>query len=212
MDILLFGMQGSGKGTQGKILAEKYGLTIFEMGGELRKLIASGSPLGQKVKAIVEKGHLVDDDTVMEVVQNFISSVPGDHRVLFDGIPRTPGQSEKIMALIRQHGHDAFALYIKISREEAIRRLTLRRVCQNCKEVFPAFYEAKVCSVCGGSLVTRQDDNAAAIETRLANYEKETLPVIRQFAAVDRLIEVDGEQPIPDVTIEMIERAAYLFS
>ena len=85
-------------------------------------------------------------------------------------------------------------------------------MCQKCKEVFPAFYEANKCSVCQGPLVTRHDDNAEAIKTRLANYEKETLPAIRQFAAIDRLIEVDGEQPIPDVTEEMVEKAAYLFT
>ncbi len=212
MDILLFGMQGSGKGTQGKILAQKYGLTVFEMGAELRKHIASGSSLGQKIKSIVERGDLVDDGTVMEVVQQFADFTGKEHRILFDGIPRTAGQSEKLLALIRQHGHDAFALHIKISRDEAMKRLTQRRVCQNCKEVFPAFYEAATCGACGGALVTRQDDNAAAIAKRLENYEKETLPVIKQFAAVDRLIEVDGEQPIPDVTEEMIEKAAYLFT
>ena len=219
MDILLFGMQGSGKGTQGKILAQKYGLTVFEMGAELRKLIAAATPLGQKIKAIVERGDLVDDDTVMEVVQQFIQSSGKDHRILFDGIPRTAGQSEKLLALIQQHGHDAFALHIKISHDEAMKRLTQRRVCQNCKEVYPAFYEGETCSArltngqaCGGMLVTRHDDNTTAIAKRLENYERETLPVIKKFTEVDRLIEVDGEQSIPDVTEEMVEKAAYLFT
>src|SRR3989338_10030796 len=148
MDILLFGMQGSGKGTQGKILAEKYGLTVFEMGAELRKLIASGDPLGQKIKAIVDRGDLVDDDTVMEVVSHFVESLSPDHRILFDGIPRTLVQSEKLLALIKKHGHDAFVLNIKISAEEAMKRLTQRRICEQCKEVYPAFYEGEKCSVC----------------------------------------------------------------
>ncbi|MFH0820780.1 MAG: nucleoside monophosphate kinase [Candidatus Peregrinibacteria bacterium] len=218
MDIILFGMQGSGKGTQGKILAQKYGLTVFEMGAELRKHIASGSSLGQRIKTIVERGDLVDNDTVMEVVQNFVGSFSGDHHILFDGIPRTAGQSEKLLALIHQHGHDAFALHIKISYDEAMKRLTQRRVCKNCKEVYPAFYEGETCSarsgeqVCGGPLVTRHDDNTEAIAKRLENYEKETLPVIKKFSEIDRLIEVDGEQSIPDVTEEMIEKAAYLFT
>lgn len=212
MDILLFGMQGSGKGTQGKILAQKYGLTVLEMGAQLRRLIESGTSLGQKIKAIVERGDLVDDETVMEVVADLIQSIPADHRVLFDGIPRTLKQSEKLQELIKKHGHDAFALVIKISKKEAMKRLTERRVCQNCKEVFPAFYEAEKCSICGGPLITRHDDNADTIAKRLENYEHETLPVIQQFAEVDRLIEVDGEQSIPDVTEEMIEKAAYLFT
>lgn len=218
MDILLFGMQGSGKGTQGKILAEKYGLTVFEMGAELRKLIASGDPLGQKIKVIVERGDLVDDDTVMEVVAHFVGSLSKDHRILFDGIPRTPGQGEKLLVLIKKHGHDAFALHIKLSFEEAMKRLTQRRICSTCKEIYPAFYKEEKCSVqkggkiCDGALIIRHDDNTEAIQKRLENFQKETLPVIKRFQEIDRLIEVDGEQSIPDVTIEMIEKAAYLFT
>jgi adenylate kinase len=174
MDIILFGMQGSGKGTQGTKLAEKYGLKFFEMGGELRKMIESGTPLGQKVKEIVEAGNLVDDDTVMEVVGSFIDEVGSDAAVLFDGIPRTVAQSEKLLDLLSKNNRDAFAVLIKISKEEAIKRLTQRRICED--------------------------------------YEKETVPVIKSFYGRDRLIEVDGEQAIQDVTKEMIEKVDYLFT
>lgn len=212
MDIILFGMQGSGKGTQGKILAKKHGLKVFEMGGALRSIIASGSPLGEKIKGIVEQGNLVDDDTVMEVVENFLSSLSESDKVLFDGIPRTLSQAKSLLSLLAKHGREGFALLIKISKEEAMKRLTLRRVCKQCKEVFPAFYESKECSECGGELITRHDDNEGAIRKRIENYEKETMPVIDSFYQVDRLIKVDGEQKIPDVTEEMIEKAEYLFT
>ncbi|MBN1258643.1 nucleoside monophosphate kinase [Candidatus Peregrinibacteria bacterium] len=213
MDIILFGMQGSGKGTQGKILAERYHLKVFDMGDSLRQMIASGSPLGLKIKSIVESGNLVDDGTIMQVVENFLQGVPAETPVLFDGIPRTPDQAEKLLALLKGHNRDAFALHIKISEKEAIKRLTQRRVCPVCKEIYPAFYKGNVCAKDSSPLIVRQDDtNLESIKTRLDNYEHSTMPVIKHFYQTDHLIEVDGEQSIPDVTEEMIDKAGYLFS
>jgi adenylate kinase len=213
MDIILFGIQGSGKGTQGKILAERYGLRVFDMGAELRHMIESGTPLGNAIKEIVEKGNLVDDNSVMEIVENFLKNIPAKQSVLFDGIPRTLTQAERLLALLKTHNRDSFALLVKISQEEAVRRLTQRRVCSGCKEIYPAFYKSDECAKCGGILITRKDDsNLESIMQRLQNYEKETKPVIDHFYTIDRLIQVDGEQNIPDVTEEMIDKAGYLFS
>ncbi len=213
MDIILFGMQGSGKGTQGKILAERYGLKVFDMGGALRSMIASGSELGNRIKETVESGNLVSDDIIMEVVEKFLESDAKGYNVLFDGIPRTMGQTEKLLAILESYGRDAFALDIKISEKEAIERLTKRRMCVNCKEIYPAFFKGDKCSECGGGLITRSDDsNLESINQRLHNFGLETKPVIQDFYKRDRLIEVDGEQAIPDVTEEMIDKAGYLFS
>ncbi len=206
-------MQGSGKGTQGKILAERYELKVFDMGGALRAMIASGSELGNLIKDTVEKGDLVSDDIIMKVVEQFLDAESKDANVLFDGIPRTMNQTEKLLAILSEHGRDAFALDIKISEKEAIERLTKRRMCTECKEIYPAFYKEDSCSECGGDLVTRSDDsNLDSINTRLKNFQDETMPVIEHFYEKDRLIEVDGEQAIPDVTEEMIDKAGYLFS
>jgi len=208
----LFGMQGSGKGTQGRYLADKYGLTVFEMGGQLRQIIQSASPLGEKIKGIVQAGNLVDDNTIMEVVETFLSSLSPEQVVLFDGIPRTVIQSEKLLNLLTHYQRDAFAVLIKISEEEAIKRLTQRRVCENCKGVYPPAYKADTCEHCGGKLIVRHDDNLESIQRRLENYKNETLPVIKNFYERDRLIEVDGEQPIEKVTKEMFEKVDYLFT
>ena len=213
MDIILFGMQGSGKGTQGKILAERYDLKVFDMGSALRAMIASGSELGNKIKDTVESGNLVSDDIIMEVVERFLEAEAKGSNVLFDGIPRTVNQEEKLLAVLSAHGRDAFALDIKISEKEAITRLTKRRMCVSCKEIYPAFFKGDTCSECGGDLITRSDDsNLDSIKNRLENFKAETMPVIRHFYERDRLIEVDGEQNIPDVTEEMIDKSGYLFS
>ena len=213
MDIILFGKQGSGKGTQGKILAERYGLRVFDMGSELRHMIESATPLGEKIKEIVESGNLVDDNSIMDIVENFLKSLTAKQSVLFDGIPRTITQAERLLVLLKAHERDSFALLVKISEEEAVKRLTQRRVCSGCKEIYPAFYNGEECAKCGGVLVTRKDDsNLDSIMQRLKNYENETKPVIDHFYSIDRLIQVDGEQSIPDVTEEMIDKAGYLFS
>ena len=212
MDIILFGMQGSGKGTQGKFLAEKYGLQIFEMGGELRKLIESSSFLGQKIKNIVEAGNLVDDDTVIEVVESCVSILEPEQQILFDGIPRTLKQSEKLLDLLNKNGRDAFAILIEISEDEAIKRLTQRRICESCKAVYSSSYKSDKCQNCGGKLVVRHDDNLDSIKRRIENYKKETVPAIKSFYERDHLIEVDGEQPIEEVTKEMFEKVDYLFT
>ena len=212
MDIILFGMQGSGKGTQGRYLAEKYNLTIFEMGGQLRQMISSGSSLGEKIKEIVEVGNLVDGDTIIDVVGNFLSKIPADQPVLFDGIPRTVAQSDKLLNLLSGNNRDAFAVVIKISEDEAIKRLTQRRVCEKCHGVYAPSYKSDVCEHCGGKLVIRHDDNLESIKRRLENYENETVPVIKSFYERDHLIEVDGEQPIEKVTKEMFEKVDYLFT
>jgi len=205
-------MQGSGKGTQGNVLAQKYDLKLFEMGGQLRQMIESGSPLGQKIKGIVESGNLVDDNTIMEVVGDFISKLPSNQPILFDGIPRTLKQSEKLLNLLSRNNRDAFAVLIKISEEEAIKRLTQRRICEKCKGVYPPSYKSDECQHCGGKLVVRHDDNLESIKRRLENYQNETVPVINSFYERDHLIEVDGEQLIEKVTKEMIEKVDYLFS
>lgn len=212
MDIILFGMQGSGKGTQGKALAAKYGLKIFDIGTQFRKEISSNTPLGIKIKPDVEGGHLVDDDIVMNVVDGVIQQTGGGQSLLFDGVPRTMTQVDKLLALLAKYHRDAFAVNIKISEEEGTKRLTLRRICANCHGIYPSFFKGDVCELCGGPLITRADDNPESIKRRIETYKKQTVPVIKTFYDRDRLIEVDGELPIEDVTKDMLEKAAYLFT
>ncbi|MBI5411927.1 nucleoside monophosphate kinase [Candidatus Peregrinibacteria bacterium] len=211
MDILLFGIQGSGKGTQGKLLAEKYGLTVFEMGGELRKMIQSGTSLGNQIKTIVESGQLVSAEVIMEVVESFLSHHPVDRPILFDGIPRTFDQARSLETLLRRHGRSYHGILIHISQDEAIQRLTKRRICSACKAVYPADYPKDVCETCGAALVTRADDNTASIQKRLENYNKETIPLVEHYRSQGLLTEINGAQPIPAVTQELFHKTESLF-
>ena len=184
MDILLFGMQGSGKGTQAKILAEKYNLKIFEMGAELRVMVKSGSDLGNRLKSIIESGNLVDDETIMEIVENYLSGLSADDQVLFDGIPRTLPQAKGLLDLLKQHGRQASALYLDVSKEEVVKRMLLRG---------------------------RDDDNHEVMEKRIGLFLEQTVPVINMFREQGNLVEVNGEQSLEAVTSEILEEASHLF-
>src|SRR5579883_1600694 len=177
MDIVLFGIQGSGKGTLGKVVAEKYGLVIFETGGELRKLSQENSELARKVKSIIEAGHLVPNEVVMEIIENFMNKLPAGKNVLFDGIPRKMVQAESFDTLMKKHNRDILGILVEVPEEVVIKRLMSRRICENCKTVYPASYTKEACEKCGGKLVTRSDDNPESIKTRIKAYHDETMPV-----------------------------------
>ncbi len=196
-------MQGSGKGTQGKLLAERHDLTVFETGGALRKLAQEDSELGQKVKSIIEAGKLVPNEVVMEIIEDFMGKLPEGKTVLFDGIPRKMEQAETFDALMEKLGREFMGVLIEISEDVAMERLTTRRLCGDCKEVYPSKYEKDSCEKCGGELVTRKDDNAEAIQTRLKAYAEETMPVIEKYVAAGKMLKVNGAQAIEDVDTEL---------
>ena len=197
MDIILFGMQGAGKGTVGKAIAAKYKLQIFETGGALRNLSQEDSELAHKVKAIIESGKLVSNEVVMEIVENFLIKLPTNTNVLFDGIPRKVEQAELLNALLQKNGRTYHAVLLDIKEEVALKRLTTRRICKTCKAVYPVTFTADKCSNCGGELITRSDDNPEAIKTRLKAYRDETVPAIELYK--DSLIKIDGEPAIEEV-------------
>lgn len=205
MDLVLFGIQGSGKGTQAKKIAERYKLHIFETGEQLRHLSKKNTPLGEKVKKIIESGQLVPNEIVMEIIENFMESLEDGANILFDGIPRQAAQAETFNILMKKHNHAVKAVIIHVSREEALQRLSTRRVCSTCKTVFPADYSGEKCNKCESLLIKRSDDTPESIKVRLDLYEKETMSVIKSFADQGNTLTVNGEQPIDAVTKELFK-------
>lgn len=196
MDLIFFGMQGAGKGTIGKAIAREYSMEIFETGGELRRLANEDSELGKKVKSIIEAGHLVPNEVVMEIVGNFMNRIPEKSSILFDGIPRKVEQAHSLNKLLDNYKRHYKAVLLEIREETALKRLTTRRVCEKCKAVYPADYREEKCK-CGGELTVRQDDNPEAIKTRLQAFKDETIPAIELYK--NDLIKIDGEPPINEV-------------
>lgn len=206
MNYVLFGIQGSGKGTQGKILAAKIGAAYFETGGELRRLANENSELGKKVKLIIEAGHLVPNEVVMEIAENFAKMPENNARpIIFDGIPRNQHQNDTFEALLQKLGRDYKGIYFELQRNEAENRLLKRRVCSKCKEIYPAFYRNPVCEKCNGELITRADDNADSIRTRLDIFYKETLPVIKNWSGRGKMIKINAAPPIEEITKKLLQ-------
>ena len=213
MDLVLFGRQGSGKGTQGKFFTERYGLVPFVTGDELRKLAQEDSELGRKIKSIIEAGHLVPNEVVMEIIENFMNNLEEGKSVLFDGIPRKIEQAESFNTLMKSLGRDFNGILIEINEETAVFRLTSRRMCAKCKAIYPAKYDQASCEACGGELEIRQDDaNMDSIRTRLDAYENETVPTINLYREMDKIIEINCDQDIENVNIDAFAVLDPLFS
>lgn len=205
MDLVLFGMQGSGKGTQSQRIAEHCGLEIFETGAELRRLSSEDSDLARKVKSIMEAGNLVPTEVVMEIIANFFKRLPAGKSALFDGIPRSDDQKIQFDALMTKEGRSFKGLLIELTEEEAVKRLTTRRMCPQCKTIYPAAYSAETCEKDQSTLVTRQDDTPDAIRVRLDTFLQKTVPVIESYKAEGKMLIVKGEQSIDEVTEDVKE-------
>jgi adenylate kinase len=131
-DLILVGKQGSGKGTQAKILAKKLGFKIFETGAALRNIAQQDTPLGREVLDITSRGDLVSNDIVMQIVEDFLNELEENTPVIFDGIPRSEVQRQSLEDLLNKNSRDFLVIEIKLSNEEALNRLLIRAKCNDC--------------------------------------------------------------------------------
>ncbi len=177
MDLVLFGIQGSGKGTQAKKLAVEFGYDIFEAGGELRKIAATGSELGKTVKSYIDDGKLVPHQIIMQVVKEAILKRPKSQKILFDGIPRDHDQMKDFDGVMKEVGRDFRGIEILLSKEEALKRILGR-----------AKAEGRV-----------DDANEEIILRRMNTFLEKTKPVIERYKARGQLIEIDGNRDVDTV-------------
>ena len=200
-DLILIGKQGSGKGTQAKILAEKFGFEIFETGAELRRIATKDSELGHTVKEITTRGDLVSNKVVMEIVENFLKNLSGEVPIIFDGIPRSEEQRKSVEKLMENHEREFSVLEVRLSNDEALKRLTIRGKCNNCGKNFGG----GTCPECGSINVSRRaDDNPDSILKRLENFEKYTTPLLNVWREHDKVMSIDGEQSVEVVAAEIL--------
>ena len=176
--IFMIGPQGSGKGTQGKILAQKINFFYWEMGGILREEAKKDTPFGRKVKELIDAGHLLDDEELHRVMATELPEVIKHKRILFDGVPRTVPQGVHLIHYLQQNGFTKFgAVVIDVPKAESVKRLLER-----------AHHEF------------RTDDTPEKIEFRLDLYEKQTLPVIKFMQGIGEVHTVDGVGTIEEIT------------
>lgn len=198
--IILMGIQGSGKGTQAEMLRDNFGYEIIEMGGIFRAEAEKNTPLGKKIDQLINKeGKLVPDEIVMEVIKNRFKQLPSGQKVIIDGCPRTQAQKTMLEEVLGQvERKDFLALYVAITDEEAVKRLSRRQICKDCKTVHVAG-EYDQCKKCGGQLIQREDDMPDKINTRLSWTHENVDPIIEEYKKAGQLIEVDGMKSIDEV-------------
>lgn len=202
MDItVLLGAPGSGKGTQAKRLAEQGGFVHYSTGDMLRAAMKSGTPVGAKAKAFVDRGDLVPDDIMIELIENALSKVPEGTRALLDGFPRTVPQAQALDS--RASTTVARAISFEVSEPELIRRLTGRRICEKCGEAFhTVFLPPKVegiCNRCGGRLIQRVDDGENVVKHRLDVFNKQNALLLTYYTSAAKLRKLPAERSVESI-------------
>ena len=202
LNFVILGKQGAGKGTQCKRLSATYGIPHISTGDILRAAVKAATPLGQEVALVLESGALVSDDLVIKLVEERFKEPDAQRGGLLDGFPRTLAQAE---ALERLLGDDGVKLCINLDVpvELVTQRLSSRRVCQDCGAIYrDTNPEASsgVCSVCGGPVIQRADDQPDAIRARLEAYERDTEPLLAFYGTRGLLVSVDGSADPDEVT------------
>jgi adenylate kinase len=203
MNLIVLGPQGSGKGTQAELLGEKLGLVHVEMGRILRSIAASNNPLAEKIRSTQESGGLVDDETVRLIAWDFINKHQNGGFV-FEGYPRGVSQYEMLKEMLKRFGKKIDkVILLDIPETESIKRLSGRRTCSKCGEVFNLAskppIQAGVCDECGGKLMVRSDDQPESISRRLELYKQQTAPIF-ELALQDGIgIKVDGTKSIEEI-------------
>lgn len=196
MNIVLFGPPGAGKGTQSALLVEKMKMKHISTGDILREAVKNQTPLGIQAKSVMDAGKLVPDEVIIGMVDEVLKGLKNQNFIL-DGFPRTTPQAEALERLLKAGGMQiGKALFLEVPREDLLRRLSGRRVCQSCGATYhvdtkPSKTEG-VCDVCGGAVVQRKDDHESVIGTRLEAYDTSTMPLKKYFAQQGKLSEVDG--------------------
>lgn len=211
--LIVMGAPGVGKGTQASRLAADQGLCRIATGDLLRAALAAGTPLGREAEGYMKAGELVPDEVVLEMVDEELDRGTCRAGAVFDGFPRTVEQARGLERLLaaREATLD-LVLVIEVPEEEIVRRLSGRRVCQNCEKLYhlefgPPRVEAR-CDACGGDLVQRPDDRPETVRRRLAVYREETQPVIDFYERETPVpvTEIDGDRPIDEVAVAIRRR------
>ncbi len=201
MRLILLGPPGSGKGTQGDLIEDKFGFPKISAGDLLRSAVKQGTPSGLKAKKSIDKGELVEDYIILEMIKDRIGKDDCRNGYTLDGFPRNVSQAE----LLEEIGpeKEETAIDIRIDDETVVRRLSSRYICSECNNIYniknAAPTDEKKCGRCGGKLVQREDDSPEVIKKRLSVYHNETEKLVRYYNKKGIYKAVDGEGRIEEV-------------
>lgn len=208
MNIILLGPPGAGKGTQAARLQATRGMIQMSTGDMLREARASGSPIGLKVKAVMDAGELVSDAIVTALIGERLDSA-GSHGAIFDGFPRTRPQAEALDILLSERGRSLdCVIELAVDEDELVKRITGRFTCAKCgagyHDTFKPTKVAGTCDACGSTeFVRRPDDNEQTVRTRMAEYRAKTEPILPYYHERGLVRRVDGMAGIDEVAAQI---------
>ena len=204
MNLLINGAPGAGKGTMSELILKNIPLVHVSTGDMLRAAVKNGTPVGLKAQEYMNKGELVPDEVIHDIIVERLSQDDIDNGFLFDGYPRTGAQAVDLDAILNELGKKIdCVINLDIADEELIKRITGRRLCPNCGEIYNIYFfppkEEGKCDKCGADLIQRKDDNLESLKVRLSEYHKNTQPVIEYYEAMDLVKQVDASRAIEEV-------------
>ena len=210
MKIIMLGAPGAGKGTQAKMIADKYSIPHISTGDIFRANIKNGTELGNKAKTYMDQGLLVPDELVVDLVVDRVAQEDCANGYVLDGFPRTIPQAESLDAALEKLGSKVdFAINVEVPDENIINRMSGRRACVACGATYhivhiPTKVEG-ICDRCGKELILRDDDKPETVKKRLDVYHEQTQPLIDYYNGKDVLVEVDGTQDMNDVFADIVK-------
>ena len=204
--LVMLGPQASGKGTQANLLSEHFDVPHISTGDILRQNLKDMTELGRVAKSYINKGQLVPDDVINKVIEKRLLKTDARDGFILDGYPRNVDQAE---FLDERFSLDKVIL-IDVSDEEAVKRISGRRTCERCGQVYSIYQEGmdlnNVCKSCGGQLVIRDDDREETVRKRLRIYHDETEPVVEHYKKRKLLLRIPGERPIKKIFEKIIKK------
>jgi len=204
LNIVLLGPPGAGKGTQAELIVEKYGIPQISTGDIFRANIKNGTELGKKAKEYMDKGELVPDELVVDLVKDRLEQDDCKNGFMLDGFPRTVFQAEELdKIMVAKDLKISYVLNIDVAAEKLIDRIAGRRVCKACGATFnintkPTAKEG-ICDACGGEVYQRADDNRETVENRINVYFSQTAPLIEYYEKSGVIANVNGDQAMDKV-------------
>ena len=204
MNLLIIGAPGAGKGTMSELILEKYGLIHVSTGDMLREAVRQQTEVGLKAQDYMNRGALVPDEIIHDIILERFSRDDMDAGFLFDGYPRTEAQAEDLTSILSELNKQVDqVINLNIEDELLVKRITGRRLCPNCGEIYNIYFsptkEEGICDKCGSEIIQRKDDNLESLTKRLEEYHKNTQPVIEYYEKMGIVEHVDASKNVPEV-------------
>jgi adenylate kinase len=209
--LVLLGPPGAGKGTQAKLLQEHFDIPQISTGDILRRAAKEGTTFGKQAKKYMDRGELVPDSVILDIVEERLSADDCHKGFLLDGFPRTVVQAEAFQTMLdRQNQVLDGAVSLRVPRQKLVARLSGRRTCRQCGAMYHVRFNPPkkegVCDQCGGDLYQRADDREETIEARMEVYDRESAPLLEHFRQMGLLRDVDGSKTTDEVFREILRQ------